>query len=119
MQNSLALFGAVALTTGGAVDASVARRASQQRRIALLALLATAPGESISRDRVIGLLWPDRDERSARHLLADSLYILRAALGDEAIVASGETLRLSPEHIWTDVVAFRTALKSRTFWKRD
>jgi DNA-binding SARP family transcriptional activator len=52
------------------------RRAAQQRRIALLAILASSPGGSIGRDRVLGILWPERDERSARHLLADSLYIL-------------------------------------------
>jgi DNA-binding SARP family transcriptional activator len=86
------------------------RRAVQQRRLALLALIAASPGQSISRDRLLGLLWPERDERSARHLLADSLYVLRRALGDDAIVASGESLRLSPELVWNDVVEFRTAL---------
>jgi DNA-binding SARP family transcriptional activator len=86
------------------------RRAAQQRRIALLALIASSAAGSISRDRLLGLLWPDRDERIARHLLADSLYILRRALGDRAIVVSGETLRLSSDLVWTDVAAFRTAL---------
>ena len=82
----------------------------QQRRLALLALIAASPGQLISRDRLLGLLWPERDEHSARHLLADSLYVLRRTLGDDAIVASGESLRLSPELVWNDVVEFRTAL---------
>jgi len=86
------------------------RRAVQQRRLALLALIAASPGQSISRDRLLGLLWPERDEHSARHLLADSLYVLRRTLGDDAIVASGESLRLSPDLVWSDVVEFRTAL---------
>jgi DNA-binding SARP family transcriptional activator len=59
---------------------------------------------------VLGLLWPDRDERTARHLLADSLYVLRQTLGDRAIVAASETLRLSREEISVDVVEFRLAL---------
>ena len=106
MHSRLALLGPVGLTgpTG-----TVLRRASQQRRIALLALLATSPDASISRDRLLGLLWPDRDERTARHLLADSVYVLRQALGDEAIVASGESLRLSAR-VHIDVVDFRQAL---------
>jgi DNA-binding SARP family transcriptional activator len=87
----------------------VLRRASQQRRLALLALLATSPDASISRDRLLGLLWPDRDERTARHLLADSVYVLRQALGDEAIIASGESLRLSAR-VQIDVAEFRQAL---------
>ena len=86
------------------------RRASQQRRLALLALIASSPGASISRDRLLGLLWPERDERTARHLLADSLYVLRRTLGEGAIVATGEVLRLLPELVWTDIVELRTAL---------
>jgi DNA-binding SARP family transcriptional activator len=85
------------------------RRVSQRRRTALLALLACSRGAPVSRDRLLGILWPDRDERSARHLLADSLYVLRQTLGDEAIVASGESLQLSPHLVWTDVVEFRAA----------
>lgn len=86
------------------------RRASQQRRIALLALLAASPGGTASRDRLVGLLWPDRDERTARHLLADSLYVLRRTLGDGSIVASGEALQLAPDLVWTDVIEFHRAL---------
>ena len=36
--------------------------------------------------------------------------MLRHTLGDEAIVASGESLQLSPDFVWTDVVEFRAAL---------
>jgi DNA-binding SARP family transcriptional activator len=103
----LSLLGPVRLT---GADGPPMRRAVQQRRLALLALIAASPGQSISRDRLLGLLWPERDERSARHLLADSLYVLRRTLGDDAIVASGESLRLSPELVRNDVVEFRTAL---------
>ncbi len=78
--------------------------------MALLALIASAPGGSISRDRVLGLLWPDRDERAARHSLADSLWVLRETLGDGAIVAAADSLRLSGDFIWTDLADFRRAL---------
>lgn len=85
------------------------RRALQQRRVALLALVATSPDACVSRDRLLGVLWPDRDERTARHLLADSLYVLRQALGDSAIVAEGESVRLSAS-ARVDLVEFRRAL---------
>src|SRR5678815_1138180 len=107
MRSRLALLGPVSLT---GPDESLMRRASQQRRLALLALIASSPGGSISRDRVLGLLWPERGERTARHLLADSLYVLRQTLGQTAIIASGEALRLSEDLMWTDVAEFRTAL---------
>ena len=107
MLSRVSLLGPVSLT--GPREAAL-RRASQQRRIALLALVASSPGETISRDRLLGLLWPDRDEATARHLLADSIYVLRKTLGERAIVASGETLRLSTDLVWTDVVEFRRAI---------
>jgi len=107
MQSRLTLLGPVGLSV--ATGAS-SRRASQQRRIALLAVLASAPDGSASRDRLLGLLWPDRDERGARHLLADSLYVLRQTLRNEAIAVSGDSVRLSPDLVWSDVAAFRAAL---------
>jgi len=107
MLNRLFLLGQARLT--GPSESSL-RRASQQRRLALLALIASSPGETISRDRAVGLLWPDRDEYTARHLLADSVYVLRRALGAQVIIASGETLRLSTSTLWTDIVQFRNAI---------
>jgi DNA-binding SARP family transcriptional activator len=107
MRSRLTLLGPVSLTDA---SGSTSRRASQQRRIALLAILAASPDRSLSRDRLLGLLWPDRDDRTARHLLADSLYVLRQTLGDDALVVSGEAVRLSPERVWADVAEFRCAL---------
>jgi DNA-binding SARP family transcriptional activator len=103
----LTLLGPVGLTSGSRAPH---RRAIQQRRVALLAVLATAPRGSASRDRLLGLLWPDRDERTARHLLADSLYVLRQTLGDGAIDLTADTVRLSADVVWTDIAEFGDAL---------
>src|SRR5690349_16262995 len=101
MGSRLYLLGPLALE--GPDGASVGG-ASQQRRLALLALIASAAGGPVGRSRLLGLLWPDRDERIARRLLTDSLYVLREALGGDAIVATGDSVRLSAELVWTDVV---------------
>jgi DNA-binding SARP family transcriptional activator len=107
MRCRLTLLGPVGLTRpAGTID----RRAVQQRRIALLAVLAASPRGFVSRDRLLGLLWPDRDERTARHLLADSIYVLRQTLGDGALLASADTVHLSTLRVWTDVTAFGSAL---------
>jgi DNA-binding SARP family transcriptional activator len=106
MLSRLSLLGPVSLT---GPDGPLMRRAAQKRRIALLAAIAASPDGSISRERVMALLWPERDERSASHLLADSLYILRQTLGASAITASSDTLRLSQDLVWTDIIEFRRA----------
>jgi len=103
----LALLGPVSLT--GPVG-PYARRAVQRRRIALLAVLAGSSHESLSRDRVVGLLWPESDDRTARHLLAGSVYVLRRALGADAIVSSDDELHLSSGRVRVDIQEFRRAL---------
>src|SRR5262249_39382448 len=56
MRCRLTLLGSVSLTrASGAPN----RRAIQQRRVALLAVLASNPRGFLSRDRLLGLLWPD------------------------------------------------------------
>src|SRR5262245_23580503 len=100
MRCRLTLLGPVSLTSSSGTPN---RRVLQQRRLALLAALASSPRGFVSRDRLLGLLWPDRDERTARHLLADSLYVLRQTLGENAIVTSADALRLSTGLVSADV----------------
>ncbi len=61
----------------------------------LLAVVAAAGRKGISRDSVLGILWAESAEESARHTLAQHLYSLRRLAGSEAIVATPE-LRLGP-----------------------
>lgn len=92
--------------TGGAV---------QRRRLGLLALLAAAPERGVSRDKLVGYLWPERDEERARHALSDSVYRLNRELGGEAVLAVGTELRLNPAVVVSDVRHFRNAIE-REVW---
>lgn len=65
------------------------------RRLALLALVAAAGRRGISRDRLIGILWPDAEEEQARHTLSQTIYTLKRDTGRDWIVA-GPELRLDP-----------------------
>ena len=85
-------------------------RVVQRRRLALLAVLAAARGRSMSRDRLVALFWPEHDTEAARHLLRDSLYVVRSALGDAVVAVAGDDLRVDPAHLATDVEAFERAL---------
>jgi TolB-like protein/DNA-binding SARP family transcriptional activator/Tfp pilus assembly protein PilF len=85
-------------------------RVVQRRRLALLALLATAGNAGRSRDKLIGYLWPEAKARKARHLLSDSLYVLHRALGKDALLVSGDEIRLNSQVIRADVVELEWAL---------
>lgn len=111
--HSLRLFGGVQLANAPEL---LGGRAAQRKRLALLGLLAIG-SRTISRDRLIGLLWPDADEEGARHLLASGIYDLRRALGDDTIVAAGDDLRLNPRRVTVDVWDFEDALHAQD-WPR-
>ena len=83
---------------------------TQRRRLAFLAILGASPRATVTRDRLVALLWPELDAEGARHRLSDSLYVVRRALGDEAIVTEGDDLRLDEAHVGVDVRAFERAL---------
>jgi DNA-binding SARP family transcriptional activator len=90
-------------------------RVTQRRRIALLAVLALARSGTVTRDRLLGLLWPEAEPERARPLLSDSLYLLRKALGEKAILAVGDDLRLDPQVVRCDVTEFEQALEAGQF----
>ena len=68
---SLRLFGGLNLEDA---DGPVTGRPAQHRRLAILALLAAPRTAMVSREKVVGYLWPDTHPERARHLLADSEY---------------------------------------------
>ncbi|MGH7468163.1 MAG: BTAD domain-containing putative transcriptional regulator [Longimicrobiales bacterium] len=85
--------------------------ASQRHRLALLALLATAPRARLPRDKLLGLLWPETEMGNARHLLNAAVHAIRKALGEDALVTEGEALRLDTDSMRIDALAFETAQK--------
>lgn len=88
---SLRLFGGASLE---GPDGALTGRATQRHRVALLALVATAGNEGVSRDKLIAYLWPELDADRARHLLSNCLYVLRQALGEATLVSSTDAVRL-------------------------
>lgn len=75
--------------------------------MALLALVAAADRKGISRDRIVGILWPESEEDQARHTLSQTLYSLRRDTGRDPITGSPH-LRLDPA-VSSDVGDFRAA----------
>ena len=105
----LCLLGGVSLA---GPSGTVSARALQQRRLALLALLAVAGEKGCSRDRLIGYVWPEIEQDRARHRLADALYQLRKSLDHDVVLGEGDVLRLNLDVVGCDVGAFLDALDS-------
>ncbi|MGH7720814.1 MAG: BTAD domain-containing putative transcriptional regulator [Gemmatimonadaceae bacterium] len=85
--------------------------AAQRRRLALLALLAGAGERGLTRDKILGLLWPEADPHRARNTLSQALYAMRRDLGSEDAFIGSNEIRLNPAVVSSDVADFRDALR--------
>jgi len=110
----LKLFGAASLE---GPDGPLGGRAVQRRRLALLALLTLARDRGLTREKLVGYLWPDSEPERARRMLSDSVYRINQAVGGEAIIAAGDELRLNPERLPCDAWEFCDAI-DRGEWEQ-
>ena len=107
MSFSLKLLGGISLD---GPEGPVTGPAIQRHRLALLAVLALSRSHTVSRDKLMALLWPERETEPARQLLNQSVHALRRALGTEALLSVGEDLQLNTDLVRCDAVAFEAAL---------
>ena len=108
MSFRLRTFGGLSLT---GESGPVTGAATQRRKLALLAVLATGRERGVSRDRLLALFWPERDAEHARHALTQALWALRHELGSDDLFLGTADLRLNPALIRSDVAAFEDALE--------
>jgi DNA-binding SARP family transcriptional activator/TolB-like protein len=86
--------------------------ASQRRTLALLAALAIAGEGGLSRDKIVGLLWPETDSERARHSLTQALYAARRALEADDLFTVNADVRLNRQRLLCDVNELEAALDS-------
>lgn len=79
---------------------------SSKKASGLLALLACAGTEPYQRQRLMALLWGSHGEAQARQNLRQAVHRLRAVLGKDAVIGTGEQIALAPETVACDVIAF-------------
>lgn len=84
--------------------------ATHRHRLALLALLVMSRDQGLARDRLVAVLWPDRDAKRGRNLLNQAVHALRRTLKAEAIASAADELRLAPGFVTCDVAAFEAAM---------
>src|ERR1051326_4817966 len=100
-------FGGLSLRQG---DAPLTGAPSQRRRLALLAILAAAGDQGVSRERIQAMLWPESDAEKSRHALNQILYAQRRDFAEQQLFNGQKTVRLNPALITSDVALFRNAL---------
>jgi DNA-binding SARP family transcriptional activator/tetratricopeptide (TPR) repeat protein len=103
----LRLLGQLALEDGPGLSEGAATR---RRSLALLAVLASAGGRGVPRDRLLLYLWPESDTRRARNSLHQTLYAIRRQLGQDAVLAGIPNLQLNPAYFTCDLWDFEAAL---------
>jgi DNA-binding SARP family transcriptional activator len=103
----LKAFGGLAITIGG--DRTEEPRL-QRRQLALLAALAAEAPAGLTRDRLLGLFWPDKNSDKARHALDQLLYGIRRALGAEVLRSGPANLAVNAAVLPSDAAEFIAAL---------
>lgn len=97
---------------------SIDRLLAQPKSVALLAFLAAAGNGFHRRDRLVGLFWPEMDDRSARRNLRGRIHLLRKFLGDDVVVSRGDDeVGLDPDRLGCDVWEFEDAMAAEE-WER-
>lgn len=86
-------------------------RSVQRHRLALLALLGSS-AEGMPRERILAYLWPESPSEKARASLNESVYVLRKAFGDEAVLTSATEIRLDASIIRVDAAEFVAAAEA-------
>src|SRR5919108_6292661 len=96
----LTTFGGLSLgdESGPLPGAALPRRA-----LALLVLLAAAGERGLTRDKLLGYLWPDSETEKARAVLRQWLFRLRRDLHEDELIMGTADLRLNPQRITSDV----------------
>ena len=101
-------MGALDVRTAG--NGGIAELLNQPKRPGILAYLALAPdGRARRRDELLALFWPESGEGSARNALNQTIYRLRAVLGEDTLISNEQEVRLDPDRVWCDATALRTA----------
>jgi DNA-binding SARP family transcriptional activator/TolB-like protein len=79
------------------------------KSLALIVYMAIEPGPD-RREEILGVLWPDRDEKRARRALNQLLYTLRKASPELDLESVSDALDFGKE-VWLDVEEFERRLE--------
>jgi len=103
----LRIFGGLGASVVDARAASATERllVVQAKPLAVLAYVALAHRDgAVQRDTLLGIFWPDAEQRSARGSLRQALYHLRRTVGPDALLSHGVDAIVPGPGLWCDAV---------------
>ena len=84
----------------------------RRKQASLVKALCLAPQHRMRRDQLADLLWPELSSAAGAANLRKAIHLVRQMYPGrykaDPIVSTGDMLSLPVEHIWVDVVAFRS-----------
>ena len=83
------------------------------KHLGLLIYLALSPDRSRARDHLLGVFWPEKPEKDARHSLNEAVRRLRAGLGAARLITRGDVITLHDDGLSVDVEHFSTLAERR------
>ncbi|MGD8727604.1 MAG: BTAD domain-containing putative transcriptional regulator, partial [Gemmatimonadales bacterium] len=86
-----------------------------RKNLALLVYLARSPKRRRTRQHLMGLLWPEKSETSARQSLREAIRILRKALGKNGLSTEHDQVQLVEGAVHLDTEDFE-ALEQAADW---
>ncbi|HEY7377587.1 MAG TPA: AAA family ATPase [Steroidobacteraceae bacterium] len=84
-----------------------------KKNVALLLYLARAPKRRCTREQLIGLLWPDKDDAAARQSVREAIRMVRHYVGDERLTTAGDVIQLEENAVELDTDQFDRLVKQR------
>jgi DNA-binding SARP family transcriptional activator len=107
------VLGATSITGEGGGDL----RPKSRKGVCLLAFLALQPNGSATRDRILALLWSDRDQFQAQVSLRQTLSEIRRCFGadaDDLLQATRDAVRLVVSNFSVDILRAQELLAAGT-----
>src|SRR5204863_6558699 len=72
-----------------------------------------APKRRCTREQLIGLLWPDKDDAAARQSVREAIRMVRHYVGEDRLVATGDVIQLEENAVELDTDQFERLVKQR------
>lgn len=85
-------------------------RKAPRRPLELLKALIASGMDGAPVERLTDMVWPGLEGDNARKAFSTALYRLRGLLGDGALLLNAGRLRIAPETVWVDALAFESAV---------